>query len=68
MSDKPKIDGVAKAERAATIIRALLVAAVAMAILVWSVVDVFLPHNPRDALTKAGKAGKAGGLKAEQIK
>jgi hypothetical protein len=61
MSDKPKIDGVAKRERAATI-RALLVAAVAMAILVWSLLDLFLPHNPRDAITKAR------GLKAEQIK
>jgi hypothetical protein len=40
----------------------LLVAAVAMAILVWSLVDLLHPHNPRDALTKAG------GLKAEQIK
>jgi hypothetical protein len=61
MSDKPKVDGVARAKRAATI-RALLVAAVAMAILIWSLVDVFRPHNPRDVLTKAG------GLKAEQIK
>jgi hypothetical protein len=61
MSDKPKVDDVAKRERAATI-RALIVAAVAMAILVWSLLDLFLPHNPRDAITKAG------GLKAEQIK
>jgi hypothetical protein len=61
MSDKPKVDGVARGERAATI-RALLVAAVAMAILVWSLVDFLVPHNPRDALTKAGS------LKAEQIK
>jgi hypothetical protein len=60
MPDKPKVDGVASV-RAATI-RALLVAAVAMAILVWSLVDFLHPHNPRDALTKAG------GLKAEQIK
>ena len=61
MPHKPKVDGVAKGERAATI-RALVVAAVAMAILVWSLVDLLLPHNPRDVLTKAG------GLKAEQIK
>ena len=60
MPDKPKVDGVASV-RAATI-RALLVAAVAMTILVWSLVDFLHPHNPRDALTKAG------GLKAEQIK
>ena len=61
MSDKPKVDGVARDERATTI-RALLVAAVAIAILVWSLVDLLLPHNPRDALPKAGSP------KAEQIK
>jgi len=61
MSDKPKVDDVAKRERAATI-RALIVAAVAMAILVWSLLDLFLPHSPRDVITKAR------GLKAEQIK
>jgi hypothetical protein len=61
MSDEPKVDDVAKRERAATI-RGLIVAAVAMAILVWSLLDLFLPHNPRDPITKAR------GLKAEQIK